>query len=145
MGTRTSIRNTRIDIGRIQTRARELSKSLLGGQFRAEVAAFIAVGEAPFWARGIAKPLGIPENKVAAELSRFAAGGLLIALSGAEFDRRTLYERGPSSAQYWQAGYELVERAAADEALRLDIDCSTVLHAYLDVVHHETRRAGAEP
>ncbi|HEY2768485.1 MAG TPA: hypothetical protein VGI76_09515 [Solirubrobacteraceae bacterium] len=110
---------------------RKLSKTLMGAQFRAEIAAFIAVGEPPFWARGMAYQLSLPENKVSAELSRFADEGLLRTISFAQWDRRKLYERGHST-HYWRFGYELLERAAAEEGLQHGIDSSTALKAYFD-------------
>jgi hypothetical protein len=128
--------DTRVDVGRIRSQTRELSKSLLGAQYRAEVAAFIGEGEAPFWARGMAKQLDIPENKVAAELSRFAEQNLLVASSDSVWDRRTLYEPSAESAGYWAAGSELVRRAAKDEASRLGIDTETALTTYLVGVHN---------
>jgi hypothetical protein len=127
--------DTRVDVGRIRSRTRELSKSLLGAQYRAEVAALIGEGEPPFWARGMARQLGIPENKVAAELSRFADQDLLVASPDSVWDRRTLYERADESAGYWAAGSGLVRRAAADEALRLGIDTQTALTTYLVGIH----------
>jgi len=123
------------NIGSICYRTRELSKKLLGAQFRAEVAAFVAVGEAPFWARGMAERLAIPENKVSAELSRFAAAGLLATLMPADWDRRKLYERRPDATHYWELGLELVRRAAADEALRSGLDSSAAFEMYLTSVH----------
>ncbi len=128
-----------IDTGRIRERVRALSKSLLGAQFRAEIAAFIADGDPPFWARQVASQLGIPENKVAAELSRFAHDGLLIAISVALWDRRQLYERSPTASMYWRSAYELLERAAADEANRVGVSTSSALRAYLDEVREEVR------
>jgi hypothetical protein len=127
--------DTRVDIGRIRSRTRELSKSLLGAQYRAEVAAFIGEGEAPFWARGMAGQLDIPENKVAAELSRFAEQNLLVASADSAWDRRTLYEPADESTGYWAAGSDLVRRAAADEAVRLGIDTQSALTTYLVGVH----------
>ncbi len=128
-----------INTGRIRERVRALSKSLLGAQFRAEIAAFIAEGEPPFWARQVASQLGIPENKVAAELSRFAHDGLLVAISVAVWDRRKLYERSPTASMYWRSAYELLERAAADEANRAGVSTSSALRAYLDEVREEVR------
>lgn len=128
-----------IDTGRIRERVRALSKSLLGAQFRAEIAAFIADGDPPFWARQVASQLGIPENKVAAELSRFAHDGLLVAISVAVWDRRKLYERSTTASMYWRSAYELLERAAADEANRVGVSTSSALRAYLDEVREEVR------
>ncbi len=127
--------DSRVDIGRIRREARVLSKSLLGGQFRAEVAAYIGAAEPPFWARGMSKQLDIPENKVAAELSRFAERNLLVAMTGADWDRRTLYERAADSQTYWAAGADLVRRAAADEALRVKVHVDVAVAAYSDAVH----------
>jgi hypothetical protein len=127
--------DTRVNVGRIRSRTRELSKSLLGAQYRAEVAAFIEFGKAPFWARGMARQLDIPENKVAAELSRFADQNLLEASPDSAWDRRTLYEPSANSANYWAAGSELVRRAAEDEALRLGLDNEATITAYLVSVH----------
>jgi hypothetical protein len=129
-----------IDTGRIRKRLRELSKSLLGAQFRAEIAALIADGEPPFWARRVASQLGIPENKVAAELSRFANEGLLVEISVAAWDRRKLYERGPGGSMYWRGAYELLERAAGEEALRSGVSTASALRAYLDEVQDEVAR-----
>lgn len=120
-----------MDVGRIQARSRELSKSLMGAQFRAEIAACIAVGEPPFWARGMAHQLGVPENKVAAELSRFAEEGLLTTISFAQWDRRKLYERNARGTTYWTLGYELLERAAAEEASRVGISTDAAMQVYL--------------
>jgi len=83
----------------------------------------------------MSQQLQIPENKVAAELSRFAADGLLTAISVATWDRRKLYERSPASDRYWQAGYQLIEQAAAEEALRIGIGAGSALQEYLDRVH----------
>lgn len=124
-----------VDIGRIRARARALSKALLGAQFRAEIAAFIADGEPPFWARGMAQQLDIPENKVATELSRFAASNLLVAMPVEQWDRRKLYERTSANTEYWRLGRELVERAAADEAARAGVDAATAMRTYLETVH----------
>ena len=123
------------DVGRIKERTRELSKSLLGTQFRAEVGAYIAVGEEPFWARAIAAQLGIPENKVSAELSRFAANNLLSAISVAQWDRRRLYAPTRGSESYWAVALDIVQRAAEEEALRIDMDRTTVVQAYLRAIH----------
>jgi hypothetical protein len=123
------------DIGRIRERARELSKSLLGAQFRAEVAGYIAVGEAPFWARGMARVLDVPENKVAAELSRFAEAGLLVAMDVAQWDRRKLYERAARETRYWDAALDLIERAAGDHALETGIAPRRAVEAYLAETH----------
>jgi hypothetical protein len=79
----------------------------------------------------MAGQLDIPENKVAAELSRFAEQNLLVASSDSSWDRRTLYEPADESAGYWAGGSALVRRAAADEALRLGIDTQTALTTYL--------------
>ncbi len=122
------------DIGRIRRRTRELSKALLGAQFRAEVGAFIAVGPAPFWARQMSRQLGIPENKVSAELSRFADQNLLTAISVSDWDRRTLYERTADSESYWAAGLDLLRRAAADEALRSGIAAEAAFGAWVAAV-----------
>lgn len=118
-----------LDIGRIRLRVRELSKSLLGARFRAEVAAFIAVGEAPFWARSLAEQLDIPENKISAELLRFASDGLLIAVPSQAWDRRKLFERAnaPNTTYYWKAGLELVRRAAQEEADRTGLTASSAM------------------
>jgi hypothetical protein len=132
-----------VDIGRIRRQARVLSKSLLGGQFRAEVAAYIGTADPPFWARGMAKQLDIPENKVAAELSRFADRNLLVEMSGAGWDRRTLYERAAESASYWAAGAQLLRRAAADEALRVGIDTDLAVASYVTAVHGQLPAARA--
>lgn len=83
----------------------------------------------------MAGQLDIPENKVAAELSRFAEQNLLVASSDSGWDRRTLYERADESAGYWAAGSDLVRRAAADEALRLGMDTQTAFTTYLVGVH----------
>lgn len=122
------------DVGRIRARARELSKALLGAQFRAEVAAFIGVAEGPFWARRIGDQLGIPENKVASELSRFARDGLLAAMPSAQWDRRRLYERASGSTGYWNAGNELIERAASEEAIRVGVPAEVAMDAYREHV-----------
>lgn len=127
-----------IDIERIRTRARAMSKALLGSQFRAEIAAFVGVGTAPFWARGVSQQLGIPENKVAAELARFADEGLLVALPGDAWDRRKLYEPRRAGDGYWQAGYELIERAAAEEAARVGLEADAVVRTYMAAVHGPT-------
>jgi len=124
-----------IEPRRISERIRKLSKPLLGSQFRAEVAAFIADGEPPFWARRMATQLGIPENKVSGELSRFAAQNLLTELTGDPWDRRTLYEPTAGSDAYWAGAKALVRRAAADEALEQDVSTDSALSAYLSAVH----------
>jgi hypothetical protein len=127
---------------------RELSKSLLGAQFRAEVAAYIGTAEPPFWARDMAKRLDIPENKVAAELSRFCERNLLAAMSGSDWDRRTLYERAPRSESYWAAGAELLRRAAVDEALRVGVAGEVALAGYSAAVHgaqQDTSAIGESP
>lgn len=128
-----------IDTGRIRERLRALSKSLLGAQFRAEIAAFIADGDPPFWARRVASRLGIPENKVSSELSRFASDGLLVAISVADWDRRKLYERNQGTSMYWHGAYELLERAAEEEAHRVGVSKERALNAYLDEVREEVR------
>jgi hypothetical protein len=128
-----------IDTGRIRERLRALSKSLFGAQFRAEIAAFIAEGEPPFWARQVASRLGVPENKVSSELSRFASDGLLVAISVADWDRRKLYERNPGTSMYWRGAYELLERAAEEEAHRVGVSKDQALNAYLDEVREEVR------
>jgi hypothetical protein len=128
----------RPDVGRIKKRTRELSKSLLGTQLRAEVAAYIATGEAPFWARAIAHQLGVPENKVSAELSRFADNDLLAAMDIAAWDRRRLYETTARSSSFWSAGLDIVRQAAEEEALRVGVGPDTALQAYLDEVHRDT-------
>jgi hypothetical protein len=135
-----------VDVGRIRTRARKLSKSLLGAQFRAEVAAFIKLGTAPFWARGMSKQLDIPENKVAAELSRFADENLLIAMSGSDWDRRTLYQPASNSASYWAVGVDFLRRAATEEALRVGAAPEDAFNAYLatlDSSAHSEHSAGS--
>jgi hypothetical protein len=129
--------NTVADTERIRERLRALSKSLLGARFRAEIAAFIAIGEPPFWARRMATKLGIPENKVASELSRFANDGLLTTVSVDQWDRRRLYAKSPTASLYWQGAYELLERAATDEASRVGTPADIALHAYLEEVHKD--------
>jgi hypothetical protein len=120
------------DLGRIRDRVRELSKCLLGAQFRAEVAALIEVGEAPFWARSMSMQLGIPENKISAELSRFADENLLMAVPSQAWDRRKLFERSskPRTIHYWRAGLEIVELAALEEAERVGSDPRAVLGSF---------------
>jgi hypothetical protein len=125
----------RPDVGRIKERARALSKSLFGTQFRAEVGAYIAVGEEPFWARAIATQLEIPENKVSAELSRFAANNLLSTISVARWDRRRLYTPTPGSNSYWTVALDIVQRAAEEEALRIGMDREAVIETYLRAIH----------
>lgn len=124
-----------IEPRRISDRVRKLSKPLLGSQFRAEVAAFIADGEPPFWARRMATQLGIPENKVSGELSRFAAQNLLTELAGDPWDRRTLYSPTAGSDAYWAGAKALVHRAAADEALKQGVSTDDALSAYLSAIH----------
>lgn len=126
-----AVKESTIDVGRIRWRARNLSKVLLGGQFRAEIATCIATGEEPFWARNMARQLDIPENKVSTELVRFADGGLLVVLEPAAWDRRKLYQRARESTYYWELGFELVRRAASDEALRAGLASSDAIDAYL--------------
>jgi hypothetical protein len=123
------------DVGRIRTHTRERSKSLLGTQFRAEVGGFIAIGEAPFWARAMADQLDIPENKVSAELSRFAANNLLTEVSRDRWDRRRLFQHTPGSDTYWAAALAIVVAAARDEALRIEADADEVLGTYLRQVY----------
>jgi hypothetical protein len=108
----------------------------LGSQFRAEVAAFLRAAEPPFWARRIAAQTGIPENKVAAELSRFARDGLLAASSPAQWDRRKLYDRAGDSS-YWEFGHEVIVRAAETEALRLGISTQEAVGAYFEAILDE--------
>jgi len=124
-----------IEPRRISERVRKLSKPLLGSQFRAEVAAFVADGESPFWARRMATQLGIPENKVSGELSRFAAQNLLTELSGDPWDRRTLYAPTAGSDAYWAAAKALVRQAAADVALEQGVSTNDALSVYLRAVH----------
>lgn len=123
------------DPRRISERVRKLSKPLLGSQFRAEVAAFIADGDPPFWARRMSTQLEIPENKVSGELSRFAAQDLLTELTGDPWDRRTLYEPAAGSSAYWDAAKSLVRRAADAEALEQGVSAEATLSAYLSAVH----------
>jgi hypothetical protein len=79
----------------------------------------------------MAGQLGVPENKVSAELSRFAANGLLVAMSVAEWDRRMLYERATPATLYWKLGLELIRRAAEEEALRTGLEAENLLQAVL--------------
>jgi hypothetical protein len=79
----------------------------------------------------MAHQLGVPENKVAAELSRFAEEGLLTTISFAQWDRRKLYERNARGTTYWTLGYELLERAAAEEASRVGISTDAAMQVYL--------------
>jgi hypothetical protein len=83
----------------------------------------------------MARQLDIPENKVAIELSRFADVSLLSVMSMGQWDRRSLYLRTPENTGYWQLGHELVQRAAAEEGLRLRAGAGTAMQAYLDEVH----------
>ena len=131
-----------VDIGRIRERTRKRSKALLGAQFRAEVGAFIAVGEAPFWARQMSKQLDIPENKVSAELSRFARQNLLTAISDAAWDRRTLYTPAPGSESYWASALDLLRRSAAEVGLETGIDGDRAFELYCAHVRtdHERQR-----
>jgi len=85
--------------------------------------------------------LGIPEHKVASELARFAAEGLLAVISAAEWDRRKLYQPSGVTSAYWRAGYELVRQAAAEEALRADTTSDDILTAYLRSVHPDQSNA----
>jgi hypothetical protein len=103
---------------------------LLGAQFRAEIAAFLGRAEPPFWARRIADQTGVPENKVAAELSRFSRDGLLVATSPTQWDRRKLYDHASGGSRYWDFGYEVMARAASEEALRIGISAEQALAAY---------------
>jgi hypothetical protein len=119
-------------VGRMKETLRERSKSLLGTQFRAEVAAFIATAEPPFWARAVARQLDIPETKVASELTRLSDAGLLAALPSAAWDRRKLYERRES--ELWDFGLELVNQAAAHEAARTGATQEAIAAAYWDDV-----------
>lgn len=84
--------------------------------------------------------MGIPENKVAAELSRFANDGLLVEISVAAWDRRKLYDRGSGGSMYWRGAYELLERAAGEEARRVGVSTTAALRAYLDEVQDEVAR-----
>jgi hypothetical protein len=83
----------------------------------------------------MAKQLGIPENKVSGELSRFAAQDLLTELSGDPWDRRTLYAPTAGSAAYWDGAKALLHRAAADEALELGVSADEALGTYHAAVH----------
>jgi len=137
--------NSMGDAGRIQTRVRELSKSLLGGQFRAEVAAFIGLGEPPFWARRMARELEIPENKVSVELSRFATDGLLLAMPSAGWDRRTLYDRTTRRTVYWDNGLDLIRMAVEEQAGGpLGVNAGDALGRYLKDVGWNLRSESTE-
>jgi hypothetical protein len=83
----------------------------------------------------MATQLGIPENKVSGELSRFAAQNLLTELTGDPWDRRTLYAPAAGSGAYWDAGKALVHRAATEEAIEQGVSTDDALSAYLSAVH----------
>jgi hypothetical protein len=116
------------ELGRIQARLRVASKELLGTQFRAEVAALIAVGEPPFWARRMHEQTGIPENKISQELARLAKNERVTLLQADPWDRRKLYEPGPSAL--WDVALELLDDAIEEEALRANLDSDEVFERY---------------
>jgi hypothetical protein len=118
----------RTDVGRITAQLRAMSKRVLGTQFRAEVCFYVKYGTPPFWARRIHETLGIPENKVASELSRLVESGAVVQEGSEAWDRRKLYQ--PRASALLDFAHELVQAAAREEATRLDADPHAVLMTY---------------
>ena len=67
-------------------------------------------------------------------------------MSGAQWDRRKLYEHAPGGSRYWAAGREVIERAAEEEALRIDVPPAEAITAYSrEVLGEEAPGTGLEP
>lgn len=123
-------------IGRLVAIVRQMSKALLGAQFRGEIAAYIALAEGPYWARSISAALGIPENKVSAELARFAELRLLAPMTeAATWDRRRLFVKGLALPSYLAMATDMVKLAATEAASGSDAEAERLMDLYLDRVH----------
>jgi DNA-binding transcriptional ArsR family regulator len=85
---------------------RHISKSLLGNAYFLEVAAAIAaVADGQFFAREIAKRLGVADSVVAASLGRLEAAGLLKRLPRVANYQE--FERVPSV--FWSLSEKLLD------------------------------------
>ena len=97
-------------IGRVRKHLSPVSRLEFGRQYRLEVILVAGALEAPIWSRRLSQVLGLPENQVAAELSRLAQAGALTEFPEAH-DRRKLFQIAPHPI--WSFA-----RALSEEAIR---------------------------
>jgi DNA-binding IclR family transcriptional regulator len=87
---------------------RHVSKALLGNAYLLEVAAAVAaLAEGQFFAREIARRLGVADSLVAPALQRLESGGLLKRLP--KVANYQVFERVPSV--FWAFSQELLDEA----------------------------------
>ena len=94
---------------------RELSKSLLGAKYQAEIGAAIADARSSVWGERIREALGDdppPKPAISLELDRLAEAKLLVLDRKSKYDRRKLVKPADRKSAYWALCREL-RRAAS--------------------------------